>query len=102
VPGGNTSSNDPNLSSVALTDVRRVESAYPVQFGSIAYASVSLPYSMIDGDYHVAVDVLSFKGGATQKAMVYPGDKAANGFKLYAEGTLDMVSVRWTALKMSL
>jgi hypothetical protein len=102
VPAGNTGENDPYLGSVTLTDVRRVEAGYPIQVNSLPYASVALPYSMIDSDYAVYLDILSFKGGGNQGAMVYPGDKASNGFKIYAQGSLDAVTVRWTAVKLSL
>jgi hypothetical protein len=102
VPAGNTEVNDPYLAAVTMTDVRRMEPGFPVQFNAIAYASVSLPYSMIDADYEVVFDIIDFKGGVTQRPAVYAGNKAANGFRLYAEGTLDTVNIRWTALKMSL
>jgi hypothetical protein len=101
-PSGNTGASDPNLSSVTLTDVRRVEAGYPVQVNSTAYASVALAYPMIDSDYGVLLEVRSAKGGWNQRGTVYAGDKAANGFKVYAEGSIDAVSVRWTAVKLSL
>ena len=99
VPGGNTDASDPHLANVTITDVRRIEAGYPMQFNSIAYASVALPFNMLNSEYHVSVDIMSFKGGATQRLLVYPGDKAANGFKIYADGTLDMVQIRWMATK---
>jgi hypothetical protein len=102
VPANNTEVNDPYLSSVTMTDVRRMESGFPVFFNSVAYASVALPYDMLDSDYEVVFDIIDFKGGSSQRSAVYAGDKAANGFKLYAEGTLDAVTVRWSAIKMSL
>ena len=102
VPAGNTGANDPNLASVTLTDVRRVEAGYPIQVNSLAYASVALPYTMIDSDYAVVLDILNCKGGGNQRPAIYPGDKAANGFKIYVEGSLDAVNVRWTAIKLSL
>jgi hypothetical protein len=102
VPAKNTETSDLYLSSVTMTDVRRMEAGYPLQFNSLAYSSVALPYSMLDTDYQVEIEVLSFRGGATQRVMVYPGDKAANGFKIYAEGTLDSVKVRWIAIKANL
>jgi hypothetical protein len=102
VPAGNTETNDPYLGSVTMTDVRRVETGFPVQFNSIPYASVALPYNMLDSDYEVVIEILGFKGGGNQRPHVYPGDKAANGFKLYVEGSLDAVQIRWTAIKLSL
>jgi hypothetical protein len=102
VPAGNTGESDPNLTSVTLTDVRRVEAGYPIQVNSLAYASVALPYTMIDSDYAVHLDILNFKGGGNQRPAVYPGDKASNGFKIYVEGSLDAVNIRWTAIKLNL
>jgi hypothetical protein len=101
VPAGNNETNDPYLGSVTMTDVRRVEAGYPYQFNSIAYGSVALPYNLLDAEYSVSVDIISFTGSGYQRPTVYPGDKAANGFKVYAEGSLDNVKVRWTALKLS-
>jgi hypothetical protein len=102
VPAGNTEINDPNLGDVTMTDVRRVETAYPGQFNSLAYASVALPYDMIDAEYNVLLEVIDYKGGYNQRPVIHAGAKAANGFNIYAEGTLDAVRVRWVALKMSL
>jgi hypothetical protein len=102
VPAGNTGATDPNLASVTLTDVRRVEAGYPIQVNSLAYASVALPYTMLDSEYAVILDILNFKGGGNQRSTVYPGDKAGNGFKIYVEGSLDAVTVRWTAIKLNL
>jgi hypothetical protein len=102
VPAGNTQVSDPNLASVTITDVRRVEAGYPIQVNSIAYASVALPYTLIDSDYEILLDIQSAKGGLNQRSSVYAGDKAANGFKLYVEGSLDAVSVRWIAIKLNL
>jgi hypothetical protein len=102
VPAVNTETSDPNLTSVTLTDVRRMEAGYPVQLNSIAYTSVALAYTMINNEYEVVTEILEMKGGSGQRAMVYPGDKAANGFRIYVDGTLDAVKVRWTAIKTDL
>jgi hypothetical protein len=103
VPAGNTGDTDPSLASVTLTDVRRVEAGYPVQVNSLAYASIALPYAMIDSEYAVILDLLDFKGGGNQRPAVYLGDKASNGFKIYVEeGSLDAVDVRWTAIKLNM
>jgi hypothetical protein len=99
VPAGNTAD---NLDGVTLTDVRRYESAYPTLINSISYASVALPYNMIDTDYAVMLDVAGYSGGWNQRSCVYAGEKAANGFKVYADGTLDEVNVQWKAIKSKL
>jgi hypothetical protein len=102
VPAGNNQANDPYLSQVSMVDVRRIESGYPMQFNSIAYASVALPFTMIDSEYQVTTEVVSYSGGVNLGQLIRAGDKAANGFKIYADGTLDNVVVRWTAQKMKL
>jgi hypothetical protein len=102
VPAGNTQVTDPNLASVTITDVRRIEAWYPQQVNSIAYVSVALPYTMIDTDYMVLIFVQEAKGNMNQRGTVYAGDKASNGFKIYSEGSMDSVSVRLIAIKLML
>jgi hypothetical protein len=99
VPAGNTAS---NLDGVTITDVRRYEPAYPTLINSISYASVALPYTMIDTDYAVILDVTGYSGGWNQRPYVYANEKAANGFKVFADGTLDEVIVQWKAIKSKL
>jgi hypothetical protein len=57
---------------------------------------------MIDTDYVVLVEVQGAKGGMNQRGTVYAGDKASNGFKVYSEGSIDSVDVRWMAIKLLL
>jgi hypothetical protein len=102
VPAANTEGNDPNMANVSLTDIRRLEAGYPAQFNSLPYVSVALPFTMLDSGYAVTTEILAFRGSSNQRGTVYPGDKAANGFKLYCEGALDMVRVRWAAVKTNL
>jgi hypothetical protein len=99
VPAGNTAG---NLDGVTIADVRRYESAYPTLINSISYVSVALPYSMIDTDYAVLLDVTGYSGGWNQRPCVYAGEKAANGFKVFADGTLDEATVQWKAIKSKL
>ncbi|MDR2484452.1 MAG: hypothetical protein LBD55_03555 [Treponema sp.] len=102
VPAGNDQVSDPNLASVTITDVRRVEAGYPMQVNSIAYASVALSSAVGDGEYAVLLDILDAKGGWNQRETVYAGDKASNGFRVYSGGSLDAVKVRWAAIKPNL
>jgi hypothetical protein len=101
VPAGNDQVADPNLASVTISDVRRLEAGYPTQVNSIAYVSVALPYPVGDSEYVVLLDVLDARGGWNQRETVYAGDKAANGFKVYVAGSLDAVRVKWTAIKLT-
>lgn len=102
IPAANTEATDPYLASVTLTDIRRVEAGYPIYFSSLASASVALPYDVGGSDYEVILEVMDAKGGWAQRGSVYPSDKASNGFKIYVEGTIDAVSVRWTIIKLGL
>jgi hypothetical protein len=102
VPAGNNHQNDPYLAAVTMTDVRRVEAGYPMQFNSVAYVSVALPYNLLDAEYTVHLEILDYKGGYNQRPIIHADDKASNGFSIRAEGTLDTVRVRWTVLKPSL
>jgi hypothetical protein len=102
VPPGNNYQNDPYLAEITITDMRRVEAAYPVQFNSTAYASVALPFNVLDAEYTVLLEVLDYKGGYNQIPVIHADDKAANGFNIKMEGTLDVVRVRWTVIKPNL
>jgi hypothetical protein len=102
IPAGNSYQNDPYLNAVSMTDVRRVEAGYPEQFNSIAYASVALPYNLLDAEYDVHLEVLGHKGGFNQRETIYAGGKAANGFNIYVESILDAIQIRWTVTKPSL
>jgi hypothetical protein len=102
VPPGNSYQNDPYLNAVTITDIRRVESANPVQYNSIAYVSVALPFTMLDAEYDVGIEIMDYKGGYNQLTTIHVANKAANGFNILSEGTLDAVRVRWTALKQKL
>jgi hypothetical protein len=99
VPSGNTAA---DLTGVTLTDVRRYEPAYPTLVNTISYASVALPFNMIASDYGVYLDVAGYSGGWNQRPGVYATEKASNGFKIYADGTLDEVKVLWKAMKLAL
>jgi hypothetical protein len=102
VPAGNSYQNDPYLTNVTMTDVRRVEAAYPAQFNSIAYVSVALPFNLLDAEYTVMLEVLDYKGGYNQIPTIHADNKAANGFNIKMEGTLDAVRVKWTVIKPNL
>jgi hypothetical protein len=102
IPAGNSYQNDPYLNNVTMTDVRRVEGGYPMQFNSIAYASVALPFNIQDAEYIVLLEPLDFKGGYNQAPNIHAANKAANGFTIRMEGTLDAARVRWTVIKTNL
>jgi len=98
VPAGNTAT---DLAGVTVTDTRRTEAGYPLLVNSLPYVSVALKTSMLDTNYAVFMDVIS-SAGINQQANIYAADKATNGFKIYVDGTVDAVNVRWFAVKLSL
>lgn len=95
VPAGNTAENDPQGTAVTLTDMRRIEAGYPTYFINAPFALIALQYAFLDADYSVSLEVVDFTGGGFQEGDVYVGDRAANGFKIYMNGTIDKVKVRW-------
>lgn len=96
VPAGNTAETDASSSNVTLTDLRRMEGGYPLFYNSAAFAQIAFarPY-MKASDYDIQLDVVSYKGGGFQQGMIYVGDRAVNGFKIYTNGTIDEMKIRW-------
>jgi hypothetical protein len=102
VPSGNDGTSDPNLSSVILTDIRRVEPNFPAYFNTALYANVSLPHVLPDADYNISVDVISMDGYSFQRGLIYAGDRNVNGFKIYYNGVGDNLKIRWEISKPNL
>ena len=99
IPANNTSANDPQATAVTLTDIRRIEAKWPTLFITAPYANIALQYPFLNADYSVSLDVIAYEGGGFQEGKIYVGDRAANGFKIYMNGTIDQVQVRWTVSK---
>ena len=100
VPAGNDGDGDPYLSQAAMTDLRRAEAGCPIQVNSAAFTPAALPGPLGDSGYSAVIEILEAKGGRNRRAPVYPGEKAAGGFKVFAEGSLDAARVRRTVLKL--
>ena len=94
VPAGNTESNDPYLSNVAITDSARREPGWPQVQKSPASVAVALNRVLPDNHYLVSVEVLGSRGGRLQTGDVYADGKLKNGFKVTTSGTADDVDVR--------
>lgn len=99
VPAGNSAENDPSLSSVTLTDVRRVESAWPKYMSSASYAQIAFETPFSNTDYDVFLDIVGYEGSGFQQGMIYVGERASNGFKIYTNGTVDSMNIRWKATR---
>lgn len=102
VPANNTEVNDPYLANVTLSDVRRLEPDAPKTFTTAPFVYVPLPFNTISNDYVVDLDVVHFDGGGYQLGYVYADERAANGFKVCANGMADNIQVRWTIRKLNL
>ena len=102
IPAGNTAESDSSLSSVTLTDVRRVESGWPKYMVSASYAQIAFETAFADDDYEVQLDTVGYEGSGFQQGMIYVGERASNGFKIYTNGTVDSMDIRWKVTRRSL
>lgn len=102
VPAGNTDSSDPNMASVTLSSVRRIEASFPTYFSTALYANVSLKYSLVNAEYAIDLDLISIDGSGYQRGDIYPMDRNVNGFKIYYNGVADNLQIRWTVSKPDL
>lgn len=99
IPAANTSVSDPYADLVSLSDIRRLEPNYPTLLAYAPYEMVDLDFPFLDDGYSIKLDIVDYLGGGFQQGNVYTGDRAANGFKIYLNGTVDSVRVKWTAIK---
>jgi hypothetical protein len=102
VPNNNTEITDPYLQNVTLTSVRRLEPDVPMAFASSPFVLVALPRNMASSDYIVTFDTVSYSGSEFQLGRIFAADKATNGFKVYVNGMVDNVQVRWYVSKLNL
>ena len=102
VPAGNNGQNDPNLTNVTLSSVRRIEENFPKYYGTPLYANVVLPYALPDPDYAVSLDIVNITGSGYQRGEIYPMDRNVNGFKIYYNGVADDLTIRWEISKPGL
>ncbi len=96
IPAGNTSETDATSSAVVLTDIRRKEPGYPTYYRSAAFAQIALPFAYVNADYQVHLDVIDYAGSGYEQGLIYAAERAANGFKIYTNGTVDKIRVNWT------
>jgi hypothetical protein len=96
VPAGNTSSVDPSLDSVSMTDVRRVEASFPAVLNSPASILVALPYSLPNDGYRLTLDALSATGAPLPSDALSISARASNGFRVTLASAADAVVLRWS------
>ena len=100
IPAGNTESNDANLASVTLTDIRRIEANFPVLLDSPASTLVTLGAQLPSADWHLDLDVVSAKGGHVSVSDITVEARSSNGFRLTLGTIADAVRVRYAVTNM--
>lgn len=100
VPAGSTDATDPNLASVTLTDVRRVESEFPIAVNSPAQVSPQLS-GLPDAAYHITFDVLSADGAPADAKSLVVSSRANNGFTVQLAAAADNVVARYRVNRLN-
>lgn len=102
VPANSTEATDPYLNNCALTDLRKLEPNYPKILINAPFVYVPFKHDLIDLDYSVDLDIVSFLGGGFQLGYCYSSDRAKNGLNININGTADVVKVKYTIKKFNL
>lgn len=100
VPANSTDATDPNLSAVALTDVRRMEANFPAYLNSPVQASAVIN-NLSANDYRLDFDVVAATGAPCDRASIVVFSRATNGFTVQLASAADNVTVRWRASKLN-
>lgn len=100
IPAGNTDGTDPNLASVTLTDVRRLEPQWPIVLDNPVSASAALN-TLYANDYRLTFDVISAVGAPCESKCLQVSSRATNGFTVLLASAADDVTVRWRASKLN-
>lgn len=97
VPAGSTGS---SISAVVTTDVRRVESGFPVFFDSPVVVRVPVN-SLADENYRLFFDIASSSGAPIDTTHIKVLSKATNGFTFTVSSVADDVLVLWKLSKVN-
>lgn len=100
IPANSTDATDPNLVSVTLTDVRRIEAGFPALLDSPESVSLSLE-TLSANDYTLIFDVISAVGGPCEAKSIVASSRATNGFTVHLASAADDVVVRFRASKLN-
>lgn len=100
IPTNSTDATDPNLTSVTLTDVRRIETQFPQLLNSPVSTSPVL-LMLADNDYNLDFDVVSSVGAPCDEDQIVISSRAPNGFTVLLASVADNVVVRWKASKLN-
>lgn len=100
IPANSTDATDPNLTGVAMTDVRRIEAQFPQLLNSPASVSPALQ-TLGANDYSLSFDVVSADGAPCDSRHIVVASRATNGFSVYLASAADNVVLRWRASKLN-
>lgn len=100
IPANSTDATDPQLTSVTVTDVRRIEVGFPMSVDSPAYLYVPINW-LPNANYQLRFDVVSAIGAPCEPKSISVANRAQNGFGIYLASAADSVKVRWQATLMS-
>lgn len=100
VPANSTDATDPNLTNVALTDIRRIETNFPSRLNSPAHASAVIN-DLSANDYRLDFDVVAATGAPCDEAAIVVFSRATNGFTVQLASAADNVTLRWRASKLN-
>ncbi|MGL5289807.1 MAG: hypothetical protein ACRC9N_10080 [Aeromonas sp.] len=100
IPAGSTDASDPQLASVTISTVVRLEAEYPRSLSSPSQSAVTIS-TLSAADYRVDIDVVSFKGGSCSAEQIIVSSRATNGFVLSLASDADDVVVRWRVSKLN-
>lgn len=99
IPAGSTDASDPHLASVVLTDVRRLEPAFPSHVSSPAYRYQNLNW-LPDDRYQLRFDIVSAEGAPCDPDDILVGSRAQNAFAVSLASAADNIRVRWQATQL--
>lgn len=99
IPPNSTDATDPNLTSVTLTDMRRIEAQFPMTLDNAPITSVPLNILRAN-DWRVDYDVVSYEGPRCVPTDVITSSRATNGFALQLASAADSVVINWRVSKL--
>jgi hypothetical protein len=100
IPANSTDATDPNLASVTLTDVRRIEALFPVVLDNPISVSVEINV-LKSNDYTVDFDIVSAVGAPCETKSMVLSSRATNGFTVLLASAADNVVARWKISKLN-
>ncbi|MBQ0714184.1 MAG: hypothetical protein KBT52_02030 [Paraperlucidibaca sp.] len=100
IPAGSTDGTDPNLTSVTLTDTRRMEPMFPMALDNAPIFSAVLNL-LNANDFRLSFDLVSAVGAPCSLDAVLVTSRATNGFTVQLASAADDVVIRWRASKLN-